>query len=322
VVQERSHAWGTTRAGLRLERARVRSDGDAPGTYPAEARFGDPAARSFAPRSASLEHVLPLMKDGSNGLDLQASLAHTERAPTAFELYANGLHASTAAFERGDPTLGVERGRNLELALSGRFDGLQLRAGVWWSRFARYVALDATGATIDVPNEEGGVDPIPEFLFRAVPARLNGGELEGSWQTQQGAWSLKFTGSLDTVRSTNTDTGQPLPRLPPWRGAVAVQATQGPWSLRTELRHAAAQNRVEAVDTTTPGYTLLNLQASWRMPLGGGAGAAGAGREVLWFASLNNATDALAFNAATVSTARGLSPLAGRSWRVGARVEF
>ncbi|WP_144180821.1 TonB-dependent receptor, partial [Pseudomonas sp. Kh14] len=40
---------------------------------------------------------------------LAANLGYTERAPTFYELYANGAHVATGAFEVGDASLNKEK---------------------------------------------------------------------------------------------------------------------------------------------------------------------------------------------------------------------
>jgi iron complex outermembrane receptor protein len=110
LLEEVAWPLGTLSGGVRLEHARVDSAGDAD---PAAAQFGAPARRSFALRSVSLGNVWKFAPAWS----LSTTLASTERAPTSFELYANGVHAATGAYERGDASLGAERGRNLDAAL-------------------------------------------------------------------------------------------------------------------------------------------------------------------------------------------------------------
>jgi iron complex outermembrane receptor protein len=78
----------------------------------------------------------------------------------------------------------------------------------------------------------------------------------------------------------------------------------------------ARQKRVESTDSPTPGHTLLDLWAAWRLPL------VPAGQELQLFARLANATDRLAKNATTIATLRDLAPLPGRSFAAGMRWRF
>jgi iron complex outermembrane recepter protein len=288
--------------GARLEQVRVRSEGDAPDA--AEPKFGAAASRRFEPKSLSVGLRATL----APGWSLQGSLGQTQRAPAYYELYANGLHLATAAFEVGDPTLGLERSRHAELGLSWQAGPNQVKLSMFNTRFANYIALDATGVEIEVPSEIPGEPSefVPEYRFQPVRARLVGAEIEGRVRLLQGPTTLDLSGTLDTVRGDNLGADQPLPRLPPLRARLGLDAGFGPWHVGVDVRHAARQNRVGPLDTPTAGYTMLDLWAR------GSFAAAWS-----WWAKLGNATDEQGFNSAAVATVRGLSPLPGRALGVG-----
>lgn len=307
ALEETAWPLGTLSAGLRLERVRVDSAGDAGA---AEERFGPAVQRRFSPHSASLANLWKF--DPAWGLATTFSL--TQRAPTSFELFANGAHAATGAFERGDPTLGVERSRHAEFALQWQRGADRWRAGVFAARFSNYVSLEATGDEVELVGEEGELETLPEYVFRAVPARLHGIELEGRQHLLDGAWTLDFAGNASLTRARNADSGEPLPRIAPWRATLALEAGQGAWRLRAEVDHAARQGRVPATDVPTDGWTMLNLALSRRFAL--------AGSDALWFVKLNNAGDELARSASAIRTVRELSPLPGRALKTGLRVAF
>jgi len=300
-------------AGARAEQVRVSSEGDEAGA--AEVKFGDPASRRFAPRSLSLG----LRADVAQGLQLNATLGSTQRAPAYYELYANGVHLATAAFERGDPQLGLERSRHVELGLAWRSGSHSVKASVFSTRFANFIALDATGADITVPGEGGEPDTlVPEYRFQGVRARLRGAEIEGRTRLWQGSLTLDLSGSVDLLRGDNLSAGEPLPRLSPTRTRLGLEAGFGAWRSGLDLRHAARQNRVSANDSATAGHTVLDLWASgtlWGSGTGSGAGAT-------WFAKLSNATDELAFNPVAVATIRGLAPMPGRALSAGVQLRW
>ncbi|MFG5408570.1 TonB-dependent receptor [Piscinibacter sakaiensis] len=295
AVEELRWSLGTLAAGVRVGRERVASAGDASGETP---RFGAPSQRRFSPSSVSLSQRVPL--------GLEGTLGQHERAPTSFELYADGEHAATGAYERGDPSLGLERARHLELAATWRSGEDRLRAGLYTTRFSRFIALEATGAE---------VEGTPEYAFRAVRARLSGLEIDGRHALPRlGGWTLALNGKFDLVRGTDRDSGEALPRLPPWRASLGLEAASGPWQLRIGADHAARQDRVPATDVPTPSATLVNLALSRRIAWGAA--------DALWFLRLDNAFDTLATNAVTVRTVRELAPLPGRSLRTGIRLAF
>lgn len=295
---------GHLSAGVRGEQVRVQSRGDADG---ADSQFGPAQQRTFAPRSASIGGVLNL----GPRWQLSANGSYTERAPTSYELYANGVHAATSAYERGDPQQALERGRNLDLSLGWRVGAHRVKVGVFESRFANYIALAATGEP-DFVDDEGGSFPV--FAFRGVRAKLYGLELEGSWRAMAGVRTVDVDARLDIVRGSNVDSGDALPRLAPRRATMGVTLQQGAWTVRAEVQHVSAQDRVPATDSVTAGWTLVNLSASHALNLGA--------REALLFVKLQNVGDRLAYSASTIGTVRALSPLPGRGLTAGLRLSF
>jgi len=303
ALEELSWTGGTVSAGLRLERARVTSDGDAD---PADPQFGPAGERRFNLKSLSLGNVYRLTPQWS----VTGSLSFSERAPTSFELYANGLHAATGVYERGDTTLPTERGTNLDLAVQWKSGPDHLRLGVFGTRFSRFLSLEATGNDVTVDGED-----FPEYAYRAVRARLHGVEAEGKHRLWEGkGWTVDTTGKLDLTRGTNADTGEALPRIAPLRTHAALEASYGLWGSRVEVEHAARQNRVPATDTATAGYTLANLSLTRRFNV--------SGADALWFVKLINVGDTLAYSASSIQTVRDLAPLPGRGLKTGIRVAF
>lgn len=287
-------------AGARREQVRISSAGD---TDTSDGRFGSPQQRRFSPTSLALSSVYSL----PGGWSVSANLNRTQRAPAYYELYANGLHLATAAFERGDPTLGLERSRGADVGLKWEGDRSHVHMNVYETRFSNYIALQANGQT--VANPDGG--DLPVYVFQGVPARLRGVEIEGRWQATP---VFAVLGQFDAVRGENTQTGEPLPRLAPQRAMLGLEATQGPWSARVEWRGAARQNRVDAFDQPTAGYGTVNASLARQLKLGELDG--------LWYLRLTNLGNKLAYNATAVPTIRDLSPQAGRSVMTGVQVRF
>jgi iron complex outermembrane recepter protein len=308
VLEQWQGAGFALQAGVRAERVRVASDGDAPDAD--EPRFGAASQRRFTPTSASLGLTWPLSKAWT----LSAQLGHTERAPTYYELYANGAHVATGAFELGDASLGTERSGHVEIGAQWTQGHSKLKAQVYATRFARYIALDATGNTVDELDEEGELVSLPEYAFRGVRARLAGLEVEGRTRLAESPWTLDLVGALDLVRGSNRTSGEPLARLPPLRVKLGLEASHGPWSAAATLRHLARQPRVPATDVATDSATLVDLSVRWRQRW--------SAAQALWFARLDNVGDELAYNVVALRNARELSPLAGRAATLGLRVDW
>ena len=294
-------------AGARFERVSVNSlgiDGNAVFT---------PAQRSLSASSYALGSLFKL-NGVVQGLTATADLARTGRVPKDYELYAQGEHAATGAYELGHADLAVERSTHLELGLKWqgerRFDKTSL--SVFRTRYDNYIFLQATGAD----SEEGN----PVFQFAATPARFLGWEWTGQTRLVQATAlqprSLDVAARIGVVEATHTATNLPLPRIAPQRMGLDWTLTQNAWKLSLGADRSAAQNRVAANQPTTAGYTL------WQMGLSFDHKSA-AGR-ALWFAKLRNATNALAYPASSIltQTAPGRVPLPGRSLQLGVQLSF
>lgn len=308
VLEELPLPQGRLSAGMRVEQARVSSEGDAP---QAEApRFGSARERRFTLVSASLGGLWRL----GGPWELSGSLSHAERAPTHYELHAEGVHLATASYERGDPAQRKESGRHLDAALQWKQGAHMVKAGAFLSRFSNYIALVGTGARFEAEGEGGEALSLPVYTFQGVRAKLYGMELEARTRLLDGAHRVELDGRLDWVRGSDLDRGTPLPRLAPLRVALGLGWQHQGWSARAEVAHAARQKRVGADDVPTGAYTLVNLDAGWRLRLGRS--------DALAFVRVENLTDRLGYNAVAVRTVRELSPLPGRSLKLGVRVAF
>lgn len=293
-------------AGARVEQARVRSDGDASALE--VPRFGAATQRDFNPRSLSVGLVAKL----GSGWQASATLGSTERAPAYYEIYADGLHIATGAYERGDPRQQLERSRHLELGLQWQQGANKLHAALFATRFANYIALAATG--LQIADEAGAPSTTPEYRFIGVPAALHGFEVEARHRLLSSPWQLEASAGLDLVRGDNSASGEPLPRIAPMRLQLGLDAAQGAWRAGVALKSVARQDRVPAEDIATAGATLVDLWASWQQRWGG--------TDAVWSLKLANLGNALAYNATALRSARELSPAGGRALTAGLRLSF
>jgi iron complex outermembrane receptor protein len=304
IEQFKSGPW-SLQAGARSEKVSVASTGGD------EERFGAPVTKRFSPNSFSLTGAVEV----GGGFSLSASASSSQRAPTFYELFANGVHVASGAYEVGDANLGMERAKAVDLGLHWKQGESKWSVQVYQTRFSNYLALDASGRDITQPGEDGGSETFPEYVYRGVRARLHGVELEGHQPLPSLAgWNLTLGTTLDLVRGTNLDTHEALPRLAPMRASLSLQAEQGPWLLQATLIGAARQDKVPALDTPTAGYGLLRLNVARHFELGG--------MDAMWYVKLDNLANKLAYSATSVQTIRELSPLPGRSIFAGLQVRF
>lgn len=238
------------------------------------------------------------------GSSLAFSLSANERAPNAQELYADGPHAGTGAYEVGDPTLGMEKSRGLDLSYRVRRGPVTGEVSVFLNRFDGYIYEEATGA------EE---DELPVYAFVQRDAQLYGAEAELVFHLHETKESVAdFRVFADSVRATNTSDDTPLPRTTPVRLGAGFDWQRGPWSLNAEWRHVLKQDRLAPNETVSPGYDLVSLGAAWRFE-------AGEAHAELFVQGRNLLDETARVHA---SFLKDIAPLPGRNFTAGVRFSF
>ncbi|MFK3771976.1 TonB-dependent receptor [Pseudomonas sp. NPDC089406] len=286
--------------GARLEHTRV--DPDAKGNENFADADSSSSFNAFSLSSGAVYQLDPVWA-------LAASLGYTERAPTFYELYANGAHVATGAYEVGDASLNKEKAISADLAL--RFDNGTHKGsvGVFYSHFRNYIGLIDSGNTH--LTDEG--DEFPELLYQGVRARFYGVEAQDRWQllkNQYGSFALELSG--DYTRAKNLDSGEPLPRIAPLRLNSGLVWELDRWQARVDVQHASSQHRKPSNETSTDGYTTLGASVGYRFDIGKS--------EWLAFVRGENLTDQTVRYASSIL--RDIAPAPGRSVEVGLRTTF
>ncbi len=239
----------------------------------------------------------------ADGWRLGVNASRTTRAPSAEELFANGPHAGTQAFEIGNPDFKKERAWGVEAILRGKGQGYSLEASAFYNWFSNFIYESLTG---DVE------DGLPVFQSNQAKARYYGFEVQGSLDLAKlGEMTLTADGLADYVHAQITEAG-PAPRIPPLRVAGGLQLSGKNLDVRGEVEWNDGQKRVAAFETPTDSFTLVNAQLNIR-PWGNE-------RPLSFALSANNIFDVDARRHA--SFLKDFAPLAGRDFRITARASF
>ncbi|GAB2609596.1 TonB-dependent receptor domain-containing protein [Novilysobacter erysipheiresistens] len=267
--------------------------------------------------------------DVSDALHVSFGLDRAQRAPTAEELFSNGLHVATGSIELGNPELDVETANRAEIGLHWHNGPLQIGASLYQVRFDDFVYLADTGI-----DGEG----VPVRAWTQHDARFNGAEAELDWtfiDNASGAWSLRVFG--DVVRAELDGNGRrdvavsvphgdhshdynaslandgDLPRIAPARLGSELSWTTGQWRASLGAVRYAEQDDVGEHESATPGYTLVDAHLAWHMDTSGGNS---------WelFVDGNNLLDEEA--RPHTSFLKDLAPLPGRGVEFGVRAFF
>lgn len=278
--------------GARVERTIVSASADVD--------LGNPDIRR---RFTSLSGSLGASYEVAHGWRIGVNGSYTQRAPSAEELFPNGPHAGTQAFEIGDPTFDKEKSTGLEAVLRGSGEGYSMSASLYYSWFQDFIFETQTGAI---------QDNLPVFQFGQANARHYGAEIEASIRLATlGEFKINLDGVGDFTRATIKG-GGPLPRIPALRLLGGLEAQSDTITGRVEVEWVDGQDRIAAFETTTKGYTMVNASMSLK-PFG-------VDSPFDLTLSANNIFDVDARRHA--SFLKDYAPLAGRDIRIGLRFAF
>jgi len=212
--------------------------------------------RSFDAFSGSIGASYGFAPDWRAGLNL----SRTERAPSAEELFANGPHAGTEAYELGNPNFKKEASWGIEATVHGHGDGYSFDASAYYNRFSNYIydALVQQGPCEAAAAPSGREVDLPCFAYAQADARYYGIEAEGSLRLATiGRYAINADLLGDYVHAQIIDTG-PAPRIPPLRLLGGLEAQSDSVNARVEVERSFKQTRVLGLETPTNGFTLVN----------------------------------------------------------------
>jgi iron complex outermembrane recepter protein len=262
--------------------------------------FGAGQNNSFNPNSFALGGLYSI----DNNWSVTSNLSHNERAPSYFELYANGAHIATGQFEVGNTNFDVEKSNGIDAQLRWKDAKNSFSVGAYYTRFSNFIGLFNTGNDIEI---EPGVF-LPEAKFTAVPATFKGLEAEGKFNIASN-WDLLVRG--DYVHAKDKRNSDYLPRISPLRLGAGLQYALNGFSARLDVLQAFKQNNTADNELKTDGYTNVSALVAYKLP-------------VKWnvelFAKANNLLDEEIREHA--SFLKDISPAGERSLLVGARADF
>ncbi|TVP76474.1 MAG: TonB-dependent receptor [Puniceicoccaceae bacterium] len=309
----------TLQFGARVEAQRITVSGFDRDALPAAT--GKPDNFSDYGLSGSLGFIRPL----NDTTTLSLNLSYTERLPSAQELYADGPHIGTFAFERSDALDGshfkTEDSIGIDVGLSHSSQRFTAESSIFYQRFDNFINLRRTDE-LAFENNDGSYDIVRrqdvdnsfigrEFIdvtrYQQVDAHYYG--LEGSLTyhaLSSESHSLDLTLGGDLVRASERSSGENLSRIPPARLSAEVIYRNWPIEIGARHRYIFSQDRTAANETSTAGYQLTSLNAAYRF------GDTGQGTV---FLRVDNLFDNEARS--HTSFVKDSAPLAGRNLRLG-----
>ena len=263
----------------------------------------------------------------TNDYLIALSLSYTQRPPTYIELFANGPHVATNAFEIGDPNLDLEESFGVDLSFRKKLGRMTGALSLFYTHFDNFIKVQPTGEIID---------DLPVFVFTATDADFVGGEVsldfhliepyaaeepasgkDGKSVATPGRLanphSLHLETKADYVYAQDLDTDRSLPRITPFRTSAAlIYEWKDRFSARLEGQYVHDQNRTAEFELPTDGYFLLSASATYRLK-------AGPIDFDLYVKGTNLTNEEARLH---TSFLKDIAPLAGRGVLVGVRTTF
>lgn len=203
-------------------------------------------------------------------LDLTTKYSEAFRAPSLQEKYTSGYHygynvgtASIVASFVENPNLKPEIARNKEINANFHWsniwqtnDQLEFITAIFQNDIKDFINLEVISRTsppLELPKD---------FQYRNVQnARLRGFEIEGRYKSDR--WSSYISYGL--LRAKNVQTNEYLNNINADKLIVGGEYSLVPtkFNIGAEIKHYFTQKRVPKNNEIYPGYTLVNLTATY-----------------------------------------------------------
>ncbi len=200
-------------------------------TAAADDAIGNPA---FDRKFTAVSGALGGSYGSAQTLRAGLNLTYSQRVPSVDELFANGPHGGTQAFEVGNPNFSKEHITSAEFSLRKAAGPLTFGASVYHTRFANFIYQAPTG---DIE------DDLPVYQYLQGRARFTGFELEARAEAGTfGGVQVAFEGVADYVRAKVKGFGN-APQIPPLRLLGAVEGRRGAIDGRLEVERNSPSAR-------------------------------------------------------------------------------
>lgn len=177
---------------------------------------------------------------------LGVSYSNTSRVPNVAELFANGLHHSSAMIEVGTLNLKNEKTQQVSLKMDAKInalDGLKLNVTPYFSEIKDFVTQVPTG----IQNTIRGVFPV--WTYQQVDAQMHGLDADLQWKLNS---KLKWIAQFSYVYGQDKSNRQPLIMMMPMQLKNALEINV-PWKksfLRIEHQWIDQQKRYPVYNPT------------------------------------------------------------------------
>jgi iron complex outermembrane receptor protein len=292
--------------GLRHGKHEVESKGGGE-----EGQFGDSSRKKFNTNNGAIGGLYALNEQWS----LTGNLSHNERAPSYFELFANGVHKATGVYEEGQSDLKKEKSNGLDGQIRWKSGQDSLTVGAYFNKFSNFIGLLSTNEPGYGHNEDEEEITYKKSTFSGIKAEFKGVELEGKTMLTD---YVQFNVRGDYVDAKDKTNGGYVPRISPLKLGAGLKYEFDRFGARLDVLHAFKQDRVATnynyegtKELMTDAYTNVSMMATYKLPTQLNLEA---------FTRANNLLDEEIREHA--SFLKDIAPMGGRSIMFGLRGDF
>ena len=196
---------------------------------------------------------------------LSFGLMFTERSPSIEDLYSDGPHLGTYAYEIGDPKLGLEKTMGVETSLEHNTSKGKVRFTSFFNKSPNYHISTKMGDGYEPGADwiewgSGSSGWLYKYQMVGLRSRIYGFESNFSYKMTK---LIYFHGSISVSRGDNLSENQPLSFMPPDKVLLSTEMNLKPVSAELKLKKVLLQSRLGEFETKTDGFLLVDLHASY-----------------------------------------------------------
>ncbi len=283
LMEEKTFGEVAAQFGARLERSKHRATAINLAHDHADDVDSTPHQRDFAKFTAASASA-GLVWNFVPGYQWSASFSHSERAPSAAEIYANGAHIATSSYELGlayqldedgDILLNTQRmptetANNIDVGFRKTDGELTFSYNFFYNQIDDFLYQANTGLRMtdleahdDHGHDEHAHSDFEIYQYQQRDVRMYGLEFALAYQVSTAQQVSLFA---DSVRA-ELKSGADLPRIPPLKAGVEYQYQAQQWSANVGATYYTRQDKVSEFETATAGYTSVDASLNYYFDL-------------------------------------------------------
>lgn len=189
----------------------------------------------------------------------------TGRTPGIEDLYSDGPHLGTYAYEIGKPDLDLEKTIGLEASLEHHTDKSEFRI-TGYQNFSPNFHISAKMGDGYEPGADwiewgsGSSGWLYKYQMQGLRALIYGFESELKYTLTK---TISFFGSVSAIRGENLSENKPLAYMPPDKLLLTTELDMKPVFASLTFKKVFQQSRLGEFETRTDGYFLADISGTY-----------------------------------------------------------